>query len=243
MTQYKFDMRSGHYYAINEGEQPNADQQETEEQPAEETQKAALVNLNTEDVVQVQKQMSDKLASIQKDIDLKNNNAMQIEKKLADIVSKEDTDQQAINKLQSQLLQIRYEESTKKFEKAKVQNDFEKKIFILQKKLVESMTAKYILPEKYKNLNESNIQNAKIHISKLIDDDCQQRISGMVDFKKAFGNSELLYGKDKNGFYAVCIDQADFNKLTNTLEEVGFLRDEILQVTLPQLFDRTNLTK
>jgi predicted RNase H-like HicB family nuclease len=66
----------------------------------------------------------------------------------------------------------------------------------------------------------------------------------MVDFKKTFAKSNLLYGKDKEGgYFAVCVDQADFNKLTDTLEEAGWLRDEILACCLPQIFDRSNLTK
>lgn len=243
MTQYKFDIRSGHYYAINEGQEVADGTQNPEENKAEDQQKVALVNLDTADIVQLKKQKTDKLLLIQKEIDRKNDNATQIEKKIADMLASENANQQNIKTLQGQLLTVSNEIANKKFEKAKFENDFDKRIFNAQMKLLESQLSKYNLPEKYKNLNESNIQNAKIHISKLIDDDHQQRINGMVDFKKAFGDSELLYGKDKKGFYAVCIDQEDFNKLTNTLEEVGFLREEILQVTLPQIFDRSDLTK
>ena len=65
----------------------------------------------------------------------------------------------------------------------------------------------------------------------------------MVDFKKAFANSNLLFGKDKGGYFAVCVDQEDMNKLTNTLIEVGYNKDDIYSVVLSQMFDRSDLVK
>jgi len=99
------------------------------------------------------------------------------------------------------------------------------------------------IPNKYHFLNESNIQNAKVYINKIFDNDYQQRIKGMVDFKKAFANSNLLFGKDKEGYFAVCVDQDDLNKLTNTLIEVGYNKDDIYSVVLSQMFDRSDLIK
>jgi len=65
----------------------------------------------------------------------------------------------------------------------------------------------------------------------------------MIDFKKAFANSNLLYGKDKDGYFVVCLDQDDLNKLTNTLIEIGYDKDEIYGVVLSQMFDRSDLVK
>jgi len=90
---------------------------------------------------------------------------------------------------------------------AKKRNEYDNKIFQLQAKLVESIQKAYDeLPVKYRILNESNIQNAKVYINKIIENDYQERIKGMVDFKKAFANSNLLFGKDKGGYFAVCVD-------------------------------------
>ena len=58
-----------------------------------------------------------------------------------------------------------------KFNRAKTNNDYTLKILTAQSALVESMQRKRVIPEKYKMLSESNIQNAKIHINKLIKDD------------------------------------------------------------------------
>lgn len=101
----------------------------------------------------------------------------------------------------------------------------------------------YELPEKYRHLNESNINQAKIYVNKLVQNDEYHLMKGMTDFKKVFSNSELVYGKDKNGYYVLCIDQDDFNKMYDTLQEEGYLRDEIISTIMPQLLDRTAIVK
>ena len=243
MTHYKFDIKRGHYYAINEGEAPEENNSKDTETTDASVAKPVLKNLQTEDISQMEKNKQTKLQEAQKKIDNKTDIIIQVQNKIAQAENSETATQTDINNLQKQLLQATLDLENAKFEKAKIQNDCVKKILAAQLQLVESMIPSQVLPEKYKYLTESNIQNAKIHVDKLIKDDMQERIKGMVDFKKAFACSNLLYGKDKNGFYAVCVDQEDFNKLTNTLEEVGYLRDDILQCVMPQLFNRSELTK
>ena len=63
----------------------------------------------------------------------------------------------------------------------------------------------------------------------------------MADFKRVFGNSNLLYGKDKEGYFVICIDQEDFDRMYNTLEETGYMRDTIIDNIMPQLFDRKEM--
>ena len=92
------------------------------------------------------------------------------------------------------------------------------------------------VPEKYKFLNESNIHTAKIYVSNLVNDD--QILKGLVDFKRVFKNTNLLYGKDREGYFIVAIDPDDFNEATEALEEVGYLRDDILDTIMPQVLDR-----
>lgn len=242
-------MRIGHYVPVLfEGQAPLGDNVEGEKKEQKETQspsQAVLKNLETEEVAQMRKDMQTKLANVQKDIETKNSNIIQLQNQIAKLQAA-NVEQAKLNATQQQLLQAQQDLANKQFEYAKVTNDETKKIIAFQSKLVESQISiqKNMLPEKYRFLNESNIQNAKVYVDKLIKDDGMERIKGMVDFKKAFKDSDLLYGKDKEGgYFAVCVDQADFNKLADTLEEVGYLRDDILAVTLPQIFDRSNLTK
>jgi uncharacterized protein YlbG (UPF0298 family) len=47
----------------------------------------------------------------------------------------------------------------------------------------------------------------------------------MNGFKRVFKDSDMVYGKDKTGYYVLCVDTDDFNKLYNTMEEAGYLRD------------------
>ena len=94
----------------------------------------------------------------------------------------------------------------------------------------------YKIPDKYKGLNESNIHTAKIYMKNLINDN--QILKGMVDFKRVFKDTNLLYGKDRDGYFIVALDSEDFNQATEALEEVGYLRDDILDTIMPQVLDR-----
>jgi hypothetical protein len=99
----------------------------------------------------------------------------------------------------------------------------------------------YKIPDKYKNLNESNIHSAKIYMDNLIGPDDNKIIKGMVDFKHVFKDTSLLYGKDKEGYFFVALDTDDFNQATDALEEVGYLRDDILDTIMPQVLDRRSM--
>lgn len=246
MKKYKYDIKLGHYIPLFEGEVVNQGEQNTQNQESQQSEqaKASLTNLETEEVVQLRAEKNNKLSNIQKTIDQKNSVLVQCQEKVANASNEEQIDQSQLNLLQKTLLQAQKDLLDAKMEYAKVSNEMDVRIIQQQLKLVESkIYYQPVFPEKYKRLNESNIQNAKIHFSSLIDNDVQGIISGMVDFKKAFKDSELLYGKDKDGYFAVCVDQADFNKLVKTLEDAGYHRDDIMAVCLPQIFDRSNLTK
>ena len=71
----------------------------------------------------------------------------------------------------------------------------------------------------------------------LIDDD--HILKGMADFKRAFKDTDLLYGKDRNGYFLIAVDKEDLDKVYDTLEEIGYLRDEIIDTFIPQVLDRT----
>lgn len=63
----------------------------------------------------------------------------------------------------------------------------------------------------------------------------------MNGFKRVFKDSDMVYGKDKTGYYVLCVDTDDFNKLYNTMEEAGYLRDEIFSTVMPQVLDRSGM--
>ena len=67
----------------------------------------------------------------------------------------------------------------------------------------------------------------------LIAHDDDHILKGMADFKRAFKDTDLLYGKDRNGYFLIAIDKDDMTKAFDTLEEIGYLRDEILDTMLP----------
>ena len=250
-SKYKFDMNIGHYVLLLEGEAPQTDgsqdQSQNQDQNQEQAQKpqVQMINLDSKEVIAMRQEKANQLKTLQDDIEKKTNNVVQCQQAVANIQQQPDkADQSQLNAAQKTLIQANKELADAKFNMAKKENEYDNKIFQLQAKLVESIEiARRELPLKYQALNESNIQNAKVYLNKIFDNDYQERIKGMVDFKKAFANSNLLFGKDKGGYFAVCVDQEDMNKLTNTLIEVGYNKDDIYSVVLSQMFDRSDLVK
>ena len=118
-----------------------------------------------------------------------------------------------------------------------IDNLEDRRIQLLQK-MAQMKESYYKIPEKYKYLNESNIHTAKIYMKDLIAPDDNHILKGMADFKRVFRDTNLLYGKDREGYFIVALDSEDFNTATDALEEVGYLRDEILDTIMPQVLDR-----
>lgn len=121
-----------------------------------------------------------------------------------------------------------------------IANFQDQKLAQLQK-LSQTNESYYKIPEKYKWLNESNIHTAKIYMGDLIAPDDEHILKGMADFKRAFKDTNLLYGKDRQGYFVVSVDKDDFDQLYDTLEEQGYLRDDIIDTIMPQLFDRHDM--
>lgn len=105
---------------------------------------------------------------------------------------------------------------------------------------------KFNIPSKYTNLNESNIGNAKIYIDKLIDkDDEECPIRNMNDFKRLFKNSSLIIGKEPTSsskvqkFFVICVDANDVDIMQSILTDAGYDKDDIIDVIMPQVLDRS----
>lgn len=126
----------------------------------------------------------------------------------------------------------------------KIELDHAQSVYNLEKKRIDVLRSltneSYIgLPGKYKHLNESNVHNAKIYLDVLVGED--QLITSMPDFKNAFKDSELVYGKDKKGYYCLCIDREDFEKLYAVMNQVGYGRDDVFSVVMSQVLDRSQM--
>lgn len=243
---YKFDLKSGHYIILNEAE----DTQTTNQQNVNNNNASGvkpLPALNTEEVVAETNKMQVELKKCDDELAKLNDTKVQLENAIAKAteqfnaaeLDRKDSFRQQVIDGNKKLLTVLLNISKKEKEKADKKNHFEENILQLQLKVNESM--RRVLPEKYRNLNESNIHTAKIYMRDLIGNDDEHIIKGMVDFKRAFGKSNLLYGKDKEGYFVVCIDQEDFDKMYNTLEETGYVRDTIIDNIMPQLFDRKEM--
>lgn len=244
---YKFDLKSGHYIILNEAEDTQTANQQNTNNNNNTSSIKPLPALNTEEVAAETNKMQAELKKYDDELAKLQSNKVQLEDTIAKAteqfnavdIDKKDVFRQQVIDGNKKLLNVLLSISRKEKEKANKKNQFEENILQLQLKVNESMQR--VLPEKYRNLNESNIHTAKIYMRDLIGNDDDHIIKGMVDFKRAFGKSNLLYGKDKEGYFVVCIDQEDFDKMYNTLEETGYVRDTIIDNIMPQLFDRKEM--
>jgi hypothetical protein len=98
---------------------------------------------------------------------------------------------------------------------AKVNYDYDTKILKQQSTLVESKKYMFDKNSKYGKLNESNMQAAKVYITVLVNE--LLPLKTMVDIRRVFGQTGLLYGKDKQGYFVICVDQEDFDVMYDTL--------------------------
>lgn len=249
---YRFDLKTGHYVRLrlNEDEQPNQNpeqnsqnqnNQQQEQQPASPT---AVTNIDNEKVIQLRQQMENECAShtdkIKKMTDMLNQLQAQHNAELSKLSKDPNTDPKTADSILKQMIQCRKQITDAEFEKARITHDYTLKICSEQNAILESM---YKLPGKYAILNESNIHSAKVYITSLVGNDDYHIMKGMVDVKRVFRASQLFHGKDKDGYFVLCIDQEDFDRLYKALQETGYSREQIIDAIMPQVFDRRELVK
>lgn len=245
---YKFDIDLGHYIALNEDDN-NVTVQTNDNTEQQNNSVQGIPSLNTPDVTTLQQKMEATLKTFDTDIQNLKDQEVQLETILSTAVSQfnnatpeqKQNIRKSIVDTNNKILDVKTKISNKQKDKAVTQNQFELQVLQLQQKVNENLLPTTKLPEKYKSLNESNIQNAKIYLNNLVGNEDIYIIKGMADFKRSLYKSELLYGKDKEGYFVICIDNEDFNKLYKAMGLVGYTRDRIIDAILPQVLDRGNM--
>lgn len=245
---YKFDIDLGHYIALNE-DNNNVTVQTNDNTVQQNNSVQGIPSLNTPDVTTLQQKMETTLKTFDTDIQNLKDQEVQLETILSTAVSQfnnatpeqKQNIRKSIVDTNNKILDVKTKISNKQKDKAVAQNQFELQVLQLQQKVNENLLPTTKLPEKYKSLNESNIQNAKIYLNNLVGNEDIYIIKGMADFKRSLYKSELLYGKDKEGYFVICIDNEDFNKLYKAMGLVGYTRDRIIDAILPQVLDRGNM--
>lgn len=245
---YKFDIDLGHYIALNEDDN-NVTVQTNDNTEQQNNSVQGIPSLNTPDVTTLQQKMETTLKTFDTDIQNLKDQEVQLETILSTAVSQfnnatpeqKQNIRKSIVDTNNKILDVKTKISNKQKDKAVTQNQFELQVLQLQQKVNENLLPTTKLPEKYKSLNESNIQNAKIYLNNLVGNEDIYIIKGMADFKRSLYKSELLYGKDKEGYFVICIDNEDFNKLYKAMGLVGYTRDRIIDAILPQVLDRGNM--
>ena len=250
---YRFDIKSGHYIFLNEDDTVNVNTTADNNTAGTQTQQIivqSIPTLNSPEVVAEQQKLQNDMKNFDTEIQRLKDQELQIQNIITTASSQfkatqSDDQKNNIRKTivdnNNKLLDIKLKISNKEKDKAVSLNNHEQLIIQLQKKCNEALVPNNVIPEKYKSLNESNIQNAKIYLNNLVGNEDIYIIKGMTDFKRTLSKSELLYGKDKNGYFAICIDNEDFNKLYKAMGKVGYMRDRIIDAILPQVLDRGNM--
>lgn len=245
---YYFDLKTGHYKKVllteeAEATQGNGQNQQSNDNTENNNQQTVvqLPNTDSPEIAQVQQDKLNKVKALQDNISRLEQNKVLIANKLSDAASKEGADRNQLLSLKKQQFQVESDIEDRKFDIAKIEHDDNIKILKMRMALLESEFTDR-LPEKYKWLNESNIHTAKLYMKGLVGSD-ESIIKGMADFKRVFNKANLLYGKDKNDYYVIAIDQEDFDKTFDALQEVGYLRDEIIDHIMPQVLDRKEMIK
>ena len=257
-----YDIKLGHYVAVNEDDNTGENVEQTnDEQKKQQQQQAQPQNLPTESNADIQKINNDlavenKRYNTAKQVVVNTYNmnkqaAQDVLTAATDAASKQEV-QSTYDKVQTNRdvlsakkkmldLDIKYAEDINRIEleHAKKVNTIENnRLQVLAKMNNEKFVA---LPIKYRSLNESNISQAKLYMNTLISEDDETPIRGMVDFKRAFQDTDVVYGKDKTGFYMLCIDRDDFNKIMIALQNAGYMKDELLGTLMPQILNRTGM--
>lgn len=267
-NKYYFDLKTGHYRLkpLNEadgdtGVNNNAtqtqqtqnatseEQTSTEEQTTAPTSTSKWTSFNSDSQIQ---QLQAQVNEINR---LLNNDIQSLKKQKEAIIKsiKPESDNSVYDPYQGKTIKI--DELIE--DKTWVANQ---KIHNLQKKInarievlakqtksqqVSESFKKFNVPEKYLQLNESNMSNAKIYIDDLIDkedEDCP--IRNMNDFKRAFKGSNLIIGKEngnsskQNKYFVICVDEHDVNELQHVLNSIGYINSEIVETIMPQILDR-----
>ena len=240
---YVYDRQSGHFIKkLNEDDSnvttdTEQETKQTEQKPEENTNSSSsFKSVESDEVIQkLNAQIQDNEKKFQDDLNTQNklldaakvNASKKTPQGIYDPVA---TDPDVLN------IMKKINDMTKQHAIDKA--NFEDQKLAQLQKLSQTNEAYYKIPEKYKGLNESNIHTAKIYLGNLIAPDEDHILKGMADFKRAFKETNLLYGKDRQGYFVIAVDKDDFDTLSDTLEETGYLRDEIIDTIMPQLFDR-----
>lgn len=136
---------------------------------------------------------------------------------------------------------LKIETEMQRIEKMHFDTTYDLKNQILQRKnqlsaLKEAYT--YKIPFKY--IYESSLTKSKIYLDRNFIG-LNLPIQNAHDFKRIFKNSNLIYGKDKGGYYICCLDQDDIDEAISLLEAAGYDKEELLEWIIPALCDRRQL--
>ena len=249
-----FDINTGHYKVINEGEQPQDVQQTDQENKTENTtantekQNSFKSTEADETILNLQKQRQTLVNDYNQRIKVQNDNLLQVKKQISqnpnnytnfvydptevanDILSIEN----AINNLEKELA-----DKTANIDSQIIQ----RKKALASEVIAESLNAG-LIPNKYHKyvLNESKLNQAKVYLDDIIfNENYDQIIYSLTDFKKLFSKSNLLYGKDKQGYFVVCADTEDYKIISSILRAIGYDKQDIEMVLLPQVFEKIKM--
>ena len=232
-----FDINTGHYKVINEGEQPQDVQQDNQENKAENatanTQKQNSFKSAESDeiILNLQRQRQNLVNDYNQKIKVQKDNLLQVKQQISARPDNYTNFVYDPTEVASEILNIENTVNTLEKELADRTANIDAQIIQRKKTLAsEIIKESKNIPEKLKKylLNESKLNQAKIYLDDVFfNEDSKQIIETLPDFKKVFVNSDLLYVKDKHGYFVVCADLDDYKQMVSILKALGYEKSVI----------------
>lgn len=249
-----FDIKTGHYVnAVFEGEQESeqTQNQETQQQNQNDasTVSKGFKSVNTdEQILALEQQKQNLINDYQQRLKTQNNNLLATKQNISGNMNDYSNFAYDPVEVAADILNIENTIATLQKELADKKATIDQQIIQRKKALAAEVVAESLktgaIPQKYSKyvLNESKLNQAKVYLDDLLfNEEYKPVIENLPDFKKVFSNSELLYGKDKEGYFVVCADHEDYKRLLSICKALGYEKEDIDLVITPQIFDKLKL--
>lgn len=247
-NKWHFDIASGHYHRINEADesQESSQPEEEKEKPEEDNKKSSSYKpVDSDDKIL---DILNKIQSEEKDYhDKKKNVNDQIlarKKIIADSIKNGDSLANSSydpTETDSGVLSLENKLNDIERNHYNLLNSLKQQLIARKQELAaikEALEAKSFIEGGWGILNESQLEKSKIYIpSDYIAP--EKPIHSLPSFKRIMSKAhDLVYGKDKKGYFVCCIDQDDIDLLFDVLADSGYEREEVASWLITVLSDR-----
>lgn len=241
---YTYDFDKGHYI-VEDDNLAQSDKQQQQDNQKNSEQNNEIKSFKSvesdETIMNLTKTLNDKKSVYDREMAALNTQLAAAKNQVASKVNDEQSggyDPVATN---PDILSLENKILTKKTEYNTFEANIMRQILARKKQLSAIKEAKDLnMPDKLVYLiNESAVSKCKIYITDLIGEGMP--IFNKYSMNRCFKNTNLIYGKDRNKYFVVLVDEDDVNELYDALISVGYEKEDIQTVILSQLLNRRHM--